>query len=185
LAMGNWQAAEALLSAAKEKRPDDPSILSRLGILHARKGRPDLALPELETLVRRDPTQLEAKAELGFLYFRGGDPEAAAKVLRAVLAADPRQPYALLYLGHVLYEQRQPAKAEESFKAAAHSDPGAAEPHYALGQLYEAEGKKKEALAEYQKAATLQKDHPYAAEAAKRIASQTATPQPPASSANP
>jgi Tfp pilus assembly protein PilF len=88
-----------------------------------------------------------------------------------VLAADPRQPLALLYLGHVLYAQGQPAKAEESFKAAVKSDPGAAEPHYALGQLYEAQGKKKEALAEYQRAASLQKDHPFAADAAKRIAS--------------
>ena len=66
-----------MLGRAKERHPDDTAVLSRLGVLHSRRGRPDLALPELEQLVRRDPTQLEARAELGSLYFRGGDPDTA------------------------------------------------------------------------------------------------------------
>ncbi len=44
------------------------------------------------------------------------------------------------------------------------------------GNCTRPKARRQEALAEYQRAASLQKDHPYAAEAAKRIASQTATP---------
>jgi len=125
-------------------------------------------VPELEQVVQRDPTQLEARAELGFLYFRGGDVEKSLRVMGDVLSIEPRHPLALLYLGHALYRKGQAQKAEESFKASAKLDPTFGEPHFALGQLYEAQNKLKEALAEYELAAKLQENHPDAA-AAKRL----------------
>src|SRR5206468_12880651 len=70
LAMGDYGAAEKLLTDAKNQDPGDAGALARLGILHARMQRPDLALSELEQAVEKDPTQLEARAELGFLYLR-------------------------------------------------------------------------------------------------------------------
>ena len=94
------------------------------------------------------------------------------KLLADVLVADPRQPLALLYLGQAQYQRGQIESAAESFKAAAKADATFAEPHYALGQLYEAQSKLLEAQGEYQRAATLQQDHPEAAAAAKRLASK-------------
>jgi len=89
-----------------------------------------------------------------------------------VLMADPRHPLALLYLGQAQYQRGELPKAAESFKASAKVDPNFAEPHYALGQLYEAQHKMSEAQAEYQRAASIQRDHPDAAAAAKRLASK-------------
>jgi len=171
LATGNYEAAEKALARALKADPQDTSTLARLGIVHSRRGRPDLAVQELEQVVEKDPTQLEAKAELGSLYARGGDFERALKVLRDVLVADPRQPLGLLYLGQAQYQRGEVQKAAESFKASARVDPNFAEPHYALGQLYEAQHKLGDAQSEYQRAASIQTDHPDAAAAAKRLAS--------------
>ncbi|XHF14944.1 tetratricopeptide repeat protein [Archangium gephyra] len=170
LAMGNHDGAEKLLKP-KEGEEAETGALARLGILHSRRGRPDLAVPELEEVTKRDPSQLEARAELGFLYLRGGDRKKAEKVLEEVVAVEPRHALGLLYLGHTHYQQGNAREAEESFRGAVQVDPAFGEPHYALGQLLEAAGKLMEAKAEYEKAAELQKDHPYAAEAARRLSS--------------
>ncbi|HEX4620748.1 MAG TPA: tetratricopeptide repeat protein, partial [Myxococcaceae bacterium] len=123
----------------------------------------------------KDPTQLDARAELGFVYERGGDVDRAIDVLGDVLTLDPHNALALLYLGHALYRKGQTAKAEESFQASARVDPHFAEPHYQLGQLYEADNKKDAALKEYLVAAKLE-NHPDAAAAAKRLGGGTPAP---------
>ncbi|MFY0573229.1 tetratricopeptide repeat protein [Cystobacter fuscus] len=84
---------------------------------------------------------------------------------------EPGHAYGLLYLGHALYQLGKPKEAEQSFRGSVRMDPAFGEPHYALGQLLEASGKLVEAKAEYEKAAELQKDHPDAAAAAKRLSS--------------
>ncbi|MGA9520526.1 MAG: hypothetical protein WBV82_03630, partial [Myxococcaceae bacterium] len=51
-------------------------------------------------------------------------------------------------------------------------DPNFGEPHFALGQLYEHQKMFAEAKKEYELAASLPKDHPDAAKAAKRMEQQ-------------
>jgi len=175
LAMGKYSYAEKVLGRAQTLDSKNPSILSKLGILHSRRGRPDLALAELELATQRDPTQLDARAELGLLYSRGGDPERGLKVLNAVLVASPQHPLSTLYLGYALYQKGQRQRAQEAFAAASKLDPVSADPHYALGQLYESQNKLAEALTEYERALSLQRDHPEAAAASKRLAASRAT----------
>ena len=175
LAMGRYNDAEKALAKAQTIDPKDPSTMAKLGILHSRRGRPDLALPELEVATQRDPTQLDAKAELGLLYGRGGDPDRGLKVLNAVLVASPKHPLTTLYLGYVLYQKGQRQRVQEAFTAASKLDPSSADPHYALGQLYEAQNKLPEALTEYERAVSLQKDHSDAVAASKRLAASRAT----------
>jgi len=104
----------------------------------------------------------------------------ALKTLKGVLAADSRQPLAQLYLGQVLFERGQAAEAEKAFKTASSIDPTFGAPHYALGQLYESQDKKRDALREYKLAVAKQKDLVDAADAAKRLESQV-PPETPAS----
>jgi len=169
LALGRYDEAEKSLQRIQKLDREDIAPLARLGILHARRGRPDLALPELEEVAAKDPTQLDARAELGFLYTRGGDPDQGLRVLSSVLHASPRQALALLYLGHTLYQKGQAQRAEQAFLASSRVDPSAAEPHYALGQLYEAQKKLQDARGEYDRAVALQKDHVDAVAAVKRL----------------
>jgi tetratricopeptide (TPR) repeat protein len=165
LAMGRYDEAEQLLKQLGK----DTAALARLGILHSRRGRPDLAVPELEAVTKKDPAQLEARAELGFLYLRGGDTQRAMRTLGNVVAVDPRHPLGLLYLGHALYQVGRAREAEQSFREATRADPTFGEPHYALGQLLEAAGRLEEAREAYEKAAELQRDHPDAAASARRL----------------
>jgi len=175
LAMGRYGDAEKVLGKAQTIDSKDPSTMAKLGILHSRRGRPDLALPELELATQRDPTQLDARAELGLLYSRGGDPDRGLKVLNAVRVASPKHALTALYLGYALYQKGQRQHAEEAFIAASKLDPASADPHYALGQLYESQNKLAEALTEYERAVSLQGDHPDAVAASKRLAASKAT----------
>jgi Flp pilus assembly protein TadD len=89
---------------------------------------------------------------------------------------EPRHALGLLYLGHTLYRLGNAKEAERSFRGAAQVDPTFGEPHYALGQLLEASKRLAEAKAEYEKAAQLQKDHPDAAAAARRLSQAAKSP---------
>src|SRR5262249_37710682 len=129
----------------------------------------------LELATQRDPTLLDARAELGLLYSRGGDPDRGLKVLNAVLVASPKHSLSTLYLGYALYQKGQRQRAQEAFVAASKLDPASADPHYALGQLYESQNKFAEALTEYERAVSLQKDHPDAVAASKRLAASRST----------
>jgi tetratricopeptide (TPR) repeat protein len=168
LAMGDYVAAESLLKPKEGEEPDT-AALARLGIIHSRRGRPDLAVPELEAVAAKDPAQLEARAELGFLYLRGGDGAKAKKVLTSVLAVEPRNALGLLYLGHALYQQGNTKDAEKSFRGAAQVDPTFAEPHNALGQLLETAKRLDEAKQEYETALKLQPGHEDAKAALTRM----------------
>jgi len=88
------------------------------------------------------------------------------------------QPY--LRGGQALFERGQAAEAEKAFKTASTIDPTFGAPHYALGQLYESQDKKREALRQYKLAVAKQKDLVDAADAAKRLESQV-PPETPAS----
>jgi tetratricopeptide (TPR) repeat protein len=183
LAMGDYPRAEKLLTAAQVSTSGDPAVLARLGILHSRNKKPNLAVDPLEQATRKDPTLLEARAELGYLYARGFTNQKEAgqlseaqlvdrslKVLGDVLTTDPRNALALLYLGHSLAKKGQTARAEEALKQSMRFDPAFAEPHNLLAQIYKAQGKTQDALKEYQRCAELQPSHQDCPAAAKELA---------------
>jgi tetratricopeptide (TPR) repeat protein len=175
LAMGDYVTAEGLLTP-KEGEEADTGALARLGIVHSRRGRPELAVPELEAVVARDPAQLEARAELGFLYLRGGDGAKARKVLTEVVAVEPRNALGLLYLGHALYQQGKTKDAEKSFRGAVQVDPNFAEPYNALGQLLEATKRPDEAKQAYETALKLEPSHEDAKAAMQRLTASAPAP---------
>ena len=74
-----------------------------------------------------------------------------------------------MYLGQVLFERGQPAEAEKAFKASLAVDPTFGAPHFYLGQLYESQDRKKDALREYREAVARQSDLGPAVDAVKRL----------------
>jgi predicted Zn-dependent protease len=83
-----------------------------------------------------------------------------------------------MYLGQVLFERGQPAEAEKAFRASLSVDPTFAAPHFYLGQLYESQDRKRDALREYREAVARQSDLSEAATAVKRLESQVAADVP-------
>ena len=85
----------------------------------------------------------------------------------------------------MLFERGQPAEAEKAFKASLAVDPTFGAPHFYLGQVYESQDRKREALREYREALVRQSDLTAAAEAAKRLESQVAADVPTQGNARP
>ena len=90
-----------------------------------------------------------------------------------------------MYLGQVLFERGQPAEAEKAFKASLAVDPSFGAPHFYLGQLYESQDRKREALREYREAVARQADLTAASDAAKRLEAQVAADVPTQGNARP
>ena len=68
-----------------------------LGYLQAKQ--PDLAIPELKTVVELDPNNVEAQANLGVLLYFLGDYANAAPALRAALKMQPELTKIQMLLG--------------------------------------------------------------------------------------
>jgi tetratricopeptide (TPR) repeat protein len=170
LTMGRYADAETLLKESLKKDENDLQALSRFGILKSRMGRPNEALEPLEKVATQNPLLYDARAEYALLLFRGdplGNADRCIATMTDILTSEPRHSLSLLYLGMCLFTKGNKARAEESFKAALNVDPKMSAAHFALGDLYEQDGKKEEAKKAYEAAAAL--DHPEARDALKRL----------------
>ena len=78
-----------LLSQASGSHQDQVAEHSRLAQQYLNQHRPDLAIPEFQTLVSLEPRNLDAQANLGVLLFFQGDYVKAEPHLRAALDMQP------------------------------------------------------------------------------------------------
>ena len=149
LSMGNWQAAERFSPRRRRSaRRTPPSSPGWASSTHARAGRtwhcPSWRHSCAATRRSSRPRPSSASSTSA-VATRRRRPRCCAPCSPPTRAS----PTGCSTWGWCSTSSGQPGKAEESFKAAIQADPAAAAPHYSLGELYEAQGKKKEALAEY------------------------------------
>ena len=79
----------SLLAQAPANSNDQASEHSRLAQQYLNQRRPDLAIPELQTVVALQPRNLDAQANLGVLLFFQGDYVKAQPHLQAALEIQP------------------------------------------------------------------------------------------------
>jgi len=93
---------------------------ARASLLEGRYGE---AIAAYQTVLKRDPKNVDALTHLGLIVALGGHADTALETLDRALAIDPNYPPALLYRGQVLYESKQDTagaiRAWEKFLAVA------------------------------------------------------------------
>jgi tetratricopeptide (TPR) repeat protein len=117
----------------------------------AAAGKPDDAMAQLRQITADDPKLLAAMGDLYARMHKFSDCVGALD--KAIQAKDV--PGLHVLRGRCRHGMKDAAGEKADYEAAAKLDDRLAEPHFYLGQLYKDQGKKKEALAEFKKAATL------------------------------
>lgn len=131
----NPEAALACLQHARENLPDDPTLLTDLGIQAQAMGKLTLANESLGAALKIKPDDLPAlyamaRVETDQMYSASAD-----KHFRAYLAARPNDATAHYGLGHLLQMQLKTAEAKKEFERSIELQPVQTESYYELGQI--------------------------------------------------
>src|SRR5436853_1556066 len=131
--------------------PTSEYLTSGLAELYARTGRIRDAVVEAQDILKRDPTNLEARRLLGRIYLRSlGDMQAgsgSSSVLKLaieqyeqIIKLQPDSTEDHLLLGRLYRLNNDLQKAENEFKTAVRLEPGSEEAVTTLAYLYNEEG---------------------------------------------
>jgi Tfp pilus assembly protein PilF len=131
----NPDAALACLQHARENLPDDPTLLTDLGIQAQVMNRLPLANEALSVALKIKPDDLTALYALARVETDQIHSASAEKHFRAYLAARPNDATAHYGLGHLLEMELKTAEATLEFKRSIELQPVQTESYYALGQI--------------------------------------------------
>lgn len=152
---GQYQDAIANLSAALQKRPNNPDLLYYLG-----RASGLLSKNAIDTLVSVYPDSARAHQAMGENYFVLRQMPQAEKEYQEALRQRPDMPGLHLELGQVYAGAAQWTQAEEQFRAETKMQPGDAEAAYRLGAALLQLGKARDAKEELARADGLRPNMP-------------------------
>jgi Flp pilus assembly protein TadD len=170
---GKPDATATVASKALPRELQDVAIAARKNLLQ-RKYR--IAEKQYQTILERDPNNLDALSNLGVVYFRTGKTQSAESTLTQALAIAPNNDYVLTTLGIVHYRQSRFDEALNELRKAIEINPNSATAHNYLGITASQKGRQQEAEKEMLQAVA--KDPNYA-DAHFNLAVLLITTQPP------
>ena len=131
---------------------------------------------QYQTILEKDPNNLDALSNLGVVYFRTGKIETAESTLKKALAIAPNDASVLTTLGIVHYRQSRFDEALKELRKAIEINPNSATAHNYLGITASQKGRQQEAEKEMLQAIA---NDPNYAEAHFNLAVLLITTQPP------
>jgi Flp pilus assembly protein TadD len=154
--VGDKDGALAAYGAAAAAQPDNLELAYAYAELLAGAGKQQPALAQLKKVTVSDDPQVLAAAANVFGQL-GAYGECVAALDKAIAKVGKTKPAATLHVrrGVCRHELKDEAGAKSDYDAALALDPDFAPAHYYLGMHLRAAGKKKEAIAAFQKAAKL------------------------------
>jgi tetratricopeptide (TPR) repeat protein len=129
------EAALACLQHARENLPDDPTLLTDLGIQAQVMNQLVVANESLNAALKLKPDDLTVLYALARVETDQMHLESAEKHFRVYLAARPDDATAHYGLGHLLEMQLKTEEATKEFKRSIELQPVQTESYYALGQI--------------------------------------------------
>jgi Flp pilus assembly protein TadD len=166
-------ATETVARKALPKELQDVAIAARKNLLQRKY---QTAEKQYQTILEKDPNNLDALSNLGVVYFRTGKTRAAESTLKQALAIAPNDDHVLTTLGIVHYRQSRFDEALKELRKAIEINPNSATAHNYLGITASQKGRQQEAEKEMLQA--IAKDPNYA-DAHFNLAVLLVTMQPP------
>ena len=127
------------------------SAMYRLGVVYAEVEQYPQALEIWKRYVTATNGSVEAYSNLGFCQELAGNPAAAEAAYQSGIARDPRSEPCRINYGLMLARHNHPSEALRQLQMVL----SPAKAHYDLASVYQQQGRKLEARAEYQKALAL------------------------------
>jgi len=175
LANRRHQYAEArgFFQRAMEINPGEAELHLNLAQTYQFMGMPDSAKPQLRAAVALSPLNTRGRNMLGQLLFQQGRVSEAEEQFRASLRGRPNA-LAYDYLGMLDYRRGAVREAERNFWAALSLEPADSYAHFGLGDIYQAAGRKAEALMQYQAGLVMDPTNAQALAAVQELRRQSA-----------
>jgi tetratricopeptide (TPR) repeat protein len=114
--------AITLLNALRQKRPDDPDLLSELGVAYQNIGSPEEAIRAFELGLTIDPDYYPLQMNLGQYYANQGDYVSAVQHLDRAIEIHPALALAHEYRGLCMMHMQRAQEAYVSFQNAVAHD---------------------------------------------------------------
>ena len=154
IADGKYDDAGALLMEALNHNPDQPEVLSNLGVIAEKRGRPGEAMMLYQRSLAKQPTG-NALSNIGTLYFQQGNLGEAERAFRRAIDVEPRYARAHRLLGVALAARQDFSAAAAELGRATELDPTSAEAWNNLGAVRENLGDLAGAITAYERAVAI------------------------------
>jgi Flp pilus assembly protein TadD len=140
--------------------PNELQEVARAARQNVEQGKYRTAEKQYQTVLAKDPKNLDALSSLGVVYFRTGKIRSAESTLKKALAIAPNDDFVLTTLGIVHYRQSRFDEALNELRKAIEINPNSATAHNYLGITASQKGRQQEAEKEMLQA--IAKDPNYA-----------------------
>jgi putative PEP-CTERM system TPR-repeat lipoprotein len=166
-AVGNFDAAQADIDAARSARPRDPRIEYAQAALLFREGKPDLALESVQRVLQGDPNNMAAVLLSAVLNLQLGNVQLSERHAAAFLSVNPGSVYARKLHVISLLRQNETQRALEELQLAQKAAPDDPDVLALAGETYMQAKQFAVATSYFQKAAAIR---PTDADLRKRVA---------------
>ncbi len=138
MSQGRYARSAQLIQEAL-RASDQPQLRSLLGLSLVNAGKTADAVKELETTVKKDPTQAQAATALATIYMQSNRAKDAVRVAEGLLKLQAGNPGVLNLVGQARAAAGDGPGARAAFEQAAAADPKFAAPRVNLARLDRAE----------------------------------------------
>ena len=152
--------SNATATAAPNVLPNELQEIAAAARKNVEQGKYRTAEKQYQTVLAKDPKNLDALSNLGVVYFRTGKIRSAESTLKKALAIAPNDDFVLTTLGIVHYRQSRFDDALKELRKAIEINPNSATAHNYLGITASQKGRQQEAEKEMLQA--IAKDPNYA-----------------------
>jgi Flp pilus assembly protein TadD/chromosome segregation ATPase len=152
--------SNATATAAPKALPNEVQEIAVTARKNVEEGKYRTAEKQYQTILAKDPKNLDSLSNLGVVYFRTGKIRAAESTLKKALAIAPNDDFVLTTLGIVHYRQSRFDEALKELRKAIEINPNSATAHNYLGITASQKGRQQEAEREMLQA--IAKDPNYA-----------------------
>jgi Flp pilus assembly protein TadD len=152
--------SNATAAAAPKALPNDLQDVAIAARKNVEQGKYRTAEKQYQTVLAKDPENLDALSNLGVVYFRTAKIRSAESTLKKALAIAPNDDFVLTTLGIVHYRQARFDDALKELRKAIEINPSSATAHNYLGITASQKGRQQEAEKEMLQA--IAKDPNYA-----------------------
>jgi Flp pilus assembly protein TadD len=168
--------SNATATAAPKVLPNELQEVAVAARKNVEQGKYRTAEKQYQTVLEKDPKNLDALSNLGVVYFRTGKIRSAESTLKKALAIAPNDDFVLTTLGIVHYRQSKFDEALKELRKAIELNPNSATAHNYLGITASQKGRQQEAEKEMLQAIA---EDPNYADAHFNLAVILITTQPP------
>ena len=152
--------SNAISTGLPNTSPEELQEITRIARENLEQGKYRTAERQYQTVLAKDPTNLDALSNLGVVYFRTGKIRSAETTLKKARAIAPNDDFVLTTLGIVHYRQSRFDDALKELRKAIEINPNSATAHNYLGIAASQKGRQQEAEREMLQA--IAKDPNYA-----------------------